>query len=207
MPYEVVRRFEEELAAYAGSPLAVTVDCCTNAIFLCCRYLGVGDVTLPSRTYVSVPAAVLNAGGRVAFEDVEWTGGYQLKPYPIYDSALRLRRGMYTRGDFVCLSFSATKAVNVGRGGAILCDSPEAAAWFRLARYMGRHEVPHRDDRYEMVGWNMYMTPEQAARGLQILSRLKEQDVIQESGHPSDYQDLSRYEFFTGRSAAAPGPR
>jgi dTDP-4-amino-4,6-dideoxygalactose transaminase len=38
-PYKVVQIFEEEVADYTGAPYAVSVDNCTNAIFLCLKYL------------------------------------------------------------------------------------------------------------------------------------------------------------------------
>ena len=32
-PFKIVRMFEEEIAEYAGSKYAVSVDSCTNALF------------------------------------------------------------------------------------------------------------------------------------------------------------------------------
>ena len=52
-PYKVVQMFEEEVAYYTGAPYAVSVDSCTNALFLCCKYLNVKDVIIPSKTYLS----------------------------------------------------------------------------------------------------------------------------------------------------------
>ena len=48
-PYKVVQMFEEEMAHYTGSPYAVSVNSCTNALFLACRWSGVADheVTVP----------------------------------------------------------------------------------------------------------------------------------------------------------------
>ena len=79
----------EKIAKYAGSKYAVGVDNCTNALFLCLKYLkATGYITLPSKTWISVPCAVCS-GCKVKFEDYEWSGMYQLKPYPIYDGAVR----------------------------------------------------------------------------------------------------------------------
>ena len=89
-PYSIVQMFEEEIANYTGSPYAVSVDSCTNAVFLCCKYLEVKEVIMPKRTYLSIPMSVIHAGGKVKFEDKEWSGIYSLDPYPIYDSAKRL---------------------------------------------------------------------------------------------------------------------
>ena len=72
--FQSVREFEEIVAGYAGSKYAVAVDSCTNAIFLACTYLNVRDkeITIPKRTYVSVPCSIMHAGGKVRFEDKEW---------------------------------------------------------------------------------------------------------------------------------------
>ena len=49
-PYKIVKMFEEEMAYYTGAPYAVSVNSCTNAIFLCCKYLDVEEVTIPKRS-------------------------------------------------------------------------------------------------------------------------------------------------------------
>ena len=186
-PYQVVRDFEENMAEYTGAPYAISVDSCTNAIFLCCKYLGVGEVEIPKHTYLSVPCSIINAGGKVKFRDGDWYGQYRLNPYPIWDSACYLSRKMYN-GEFQCLSFSANKLLPVGKGGMILTDNEEAMKWFKLARYEGRNETSYLTDQPKMVGWNMYMTPEQAARGLVLLSYLPNYNLKK-----FKYPDLSLY--------------
>jgi dTDP-4-amino-4,6-dideoxygalactose transaminase len=193
-PYQIVRTFEQALSGFVGSPYAVAVDNCTNALFLCCTWLKVGEVTIPAKTYVTVPCAILHAGGRVRFESYEWEGSYQLKPYPLYDSACQLCRGMYVPGTFQCVSFSSNKLINIGKGGMIFHDNPEADQWFRLARYGGRHEVPLTSDHFTMLGWNMYMQPEQAARGLTLAMHLKDQNIVRPV-----YPDLSQFEIYRGK--------
>ena len=94
-PYKIVKMFEEEVAHYTGAPFAVSTNSCTNALLLCCKYEKVQTVTIPSRTYLSVPQSIIHAGGQVRFEDVEWEGIYKLEPYRIYDAAKRLTSGMY----------------------------------------------------------------------------------------------------------------
>ena len=44
--------FEEEVAEYTGAPYAVAVDSCTNALFLCCKFFDVDEVTIPKETYL-----------------------------------------------------------------------------------------------------------------------------------------------------------
>ena len=38
MSFEIVKKFENEIAAFFGAPFAVAVDCCTHGIELCLRY-------------------------------------------------------------------------------------------------------------------------------------------------------------------------
>ena len=207
--YQIVREFENAVANFAGSDFAVSVDSCTNAIFLCCKYLEVEGVILPCRTYPSVPCSVIHAGGSVSFRELEWreNGFYRLMPYPIYDAAHLMEEDMYRTkpsylcgGDvdlyphaFMCVSFSATKPVNIGKGGMILTNDEKAVEWFRQARYCGRHEKPLMEDRFEILGWNMYMTPEQAARGLILMNDV---EFLKPRPMPL-YPDLSQYEIYS----------
>lgn len=194
--WDIVDLFENKIAEYSGSKYAVSVDNCTNALFLCLKYLKVIDeVTIPSRTYISVPCTIINAGSKVKFEDIKWSGSYQLKPYPIYDGAVRFRKGMYIPGTYHCLSFHIRKHVPIGKGGMILTDDKNAYDWFKMARYEGRHqEILYRDDNFEMIGWNMYMTPEQAAKGLELFEKLKDDNPDQDSSETC--RDLSQYKIY-----------
>lgn len=165
---KVIRQFEKTIARHCGAPYGVAVESCSMALFLCCRLLQVQEVTIPKKTYFSVPFGILHAGGTVKFKDKKWRGAYQLKPYPIIDSAMRLKKDMYKKGFFHCLSFQYSKHIPIGRGGMILTDDKKAAEWFRLARNDGRLEISKEKDRVWLHGWNAYMTAEQAARGLEL---------------------------------------
>lgn len=193
MPYQVVQQFEEEIAKYAGAKYAVAVDSCTNALFLCCKYLKINQAIIPSRTYCSVPCAIINAGATIDFEDIQWRQYYQIKPHNIYDAAGCFYRNMYIEQSYFCISFSSTKLINIGKGGMILTDDEESVKWFKMARYMGRHEVALDEDILEIIGWNMYMTPEQAARGLLLMSNVKDYN---EPHHREIYPDLSVYKMY-----------
>ena len=151
-------------------------------------------MTIPSRTYVSVPCSIINSGGSIKFSDYKWLdkGYYKLDPYPIYDAAQFFNRNMYIRDSYFCLSFSATKTINIGKGGMILTDDEKAVNWFKQARYCGRNEVPLMNDNFEIIGWNMYMLPEQAARGCLLMSHVK--DTNQQKN--PEYPDLSKYKIY-----------
>jgi dTDP-4-amino-4,6-dideoxygalactose transaminase len=193
-PYKIVQMFEEEIAEYTGAPFAVSVDSCTNALFLSCKYLNVDEVIVPKKTYLSVPMSVIHAGGTVSFQDIEWEGQYQLKPYPVFDSAKRLTSNMYIPGTFMCLSFHIKKQLPIGKGGMILTDNYKAVEWFRKARYEGRGEVNYKDDDIDMLGWNMYMTPQQAAHGLALMQNYPEH--VQDLGENNGYRDLTEFSVF-----------
>ena len=184
--------FEEEIAEYTGAPYAIALDNCTDALFLCCVYMNVNDVTIPKKTYLSVPQAIMTAGGKVSFDDTEWKGLYQLKPYPIYDSARRFTSNMYIPNTLMCLSFHPKKTLKMRKGGMILTDNEDAYKWFKKARHEGRDEIPHTEDNIKFLGWNMYMTPPDAAEGLWLMSSMdKHNDDIHE-----DYPDLRRNDLF-----------
>jgi dTDP-4-amino-4,6-dideoxygalactose transaminase len=197
-PYKIVQMFEEEMALYTGAPYAISVDSCTNALFLSCKYLEVKDVTIPSKTYLSVPMSIIQAGGEVIFdtrpEVNHWTGMYQLAPYPIYDSAKRLTSNMYVPGSFMCLSFHIKKKLGIGKGGMILTDDENAVEWFKRARYEGRSEKFYKEDDITSLGWNMYMTPQEAAQGLALMQNYPEHNTDQ--GELNGYRDLTEFTIF-----------
>lgn len=185
--------FEEEIAEYTGAPYAISLDSCTNALFLCCKYLNVSEVTIPSKTYLSVPMSIINAGGEVIFdknpETNHWVGIYQLKPYPIFDAAKRLTSGMFIPNTFMCLSFHIKKQLKIGKGGMILMDDKDAYEWFKKARYEGRSEKYYKEDDITTIGWNMYMTPQEAAHGLCLMQNYPK--------HNSDLNELNGYRDLT----------
>jgi len=195
-PWDVVDLFEKVLAEYAGSKYAVAVDNCTDAMFLCLKYLKAeGEITLPKRTYVSVPCTVIHAGCQVKFEDIEWSGAYQLNPYPVWDAATRMTQGMYVPDSYYCLSFHRRKHIPIGKGGMILTNDKEAYDWFKLARYEGRHmDRLYKDDSFDMIGWNMYMPPEQAAEGLELFKNISDKNEDLESS--GIHKDLSQFPIY-----------
>lgn len=223
-PHQVTRDFEAALCAYTGAPYAVAVNSCTAALLLAMawhvqrdpanREYHDGDanggfggfvrerpvVEIPRRTYVSVPQSIIHAGGRVTWRDEEWQGAYQLRPYPVWDSARWFTSGLYstiaesTPSPFVCVSFHWSKTLGIQQGGAILHGDAAADAWLRRARFDGRTEgVAPKDDAFDFVGWHAYMSPEVAAEGLVRLSFLPEHNAPLPR---DDYPDLSRFEAF-----------
>jgi len=203
--YDVTKSFEERLAEYTGAPYAVTVDNQSNALFLALYYEKITGKTIkiPSRTYPSVPCEIIHAGGKVEFEPVYGStlkGAYQLSPTNVWDSALRLTNDMYIPGTHMCLSFTGPyKHLKLGKGGAILTDDFEAYKWFKRARYSGRNEVSYHDDNFDMLGWNFYMMPEIASRGLLLMNQFYNMDGTPKHNEDLElpYPDLSKFDIYT----------
>lgn len=193
-PYKIVKQFEDEVANYTGAKYAVSVDNCTNALFLCLKYVEAKEVIIPKRTYLSVPMSIINAGAEPVFEDRDWLGIYQLKPFEIYDAAKRFTSGMYIPETFMCLSFHIKKHLKIGKGGMILTDNSEAVEWFKKARYEGRSEKMYHEDDIDSIGWNMYMTPQQASHGLSLMQNMPE--FNKDLGENNGYRDLTEFTIF-----------
>ena len=188
-PNEIVTIFESKIADFCGSKYAVAVDCCSNALFLILKYINKPQkLKIPYYTYASVPMQILHAGYEFEFIENEWSGVYKLEPLDVWDGAGRWTKGMY-QGGFQSLSFQMKKRLPIGRGGAILCDDYEAYKWFKRACYDGRNlEKNYMNDDIEFCGWHMYMTPEDAARGLILMSKISQ--INDDSHSYKSYKDL-----------------
>lgn len=168
--FEVVEKFEEVVAKFAGSRYAVATNTGTSALFLSMKYFAGStmSVLMPARTFISVPLAALHCGLKVEFENVAWHGVYRIEPMPVWDGALRFRKDMFM-GGLHCLSFHARKLLNIGEGGMVLTDDTKAAAWLRAMRYSGRKPPTFAVEDIEEAGYQAYLTPEKAARGLHLM--------------------------------------
>lgn len=203
--YKITEDFEKALSDYTGAPYVVTVDNASNAIFLSLMYENINgkEITIPSRTYPSVPCEVIHAGGKVKFDKVDGNtlkGAYQLSPTKVWDSALRFTSKMYIPNTHMCISFTGPyKHFKLSKGGAILTDDENAYFWFKRARYSGRRECSYHDDNLDMLGWNFYMMPELAARGLLLMNQFYTSKgvAIENPDLELSYPDLSRFKIYT----------
>ena len=204
-PYDVVKQFEAALCEYTGARYAVTVNSCSMALLLAVAWHfrakvwrlvddPAFNVEIPKRTYVSVPMSIIHAGARPTFRDEKWLGMYQLSPLPVWDCARCFSSGMFSPGQFQCVSFHSSKILGDTQGGAILHDNLEADAWLRRARFDGRTEgVAPKDDAFTQVGWHCYMSNDVAARLLLKLHSLPKHNAPL----PNDeYPDLSKMGIF-----------
>ena len=214
--YKVTEDFEKALADYTGAKYAVTVDNMSNALFLALYYenhvnksIKQDFVYCPKRTYPSVPCEIIHAGLKVEFtenygclniKEGTLTGAYELGNSNVYDSALSFTADMYLKGTHMCVSFTGPyKHFKLSKGGAILTDNYKAYLWFKRARYSGRRECSYHDDNLDMLGWNFYMMPELAARGLLLMNQFYNIDGSKK--HNDDltlpYPDLSKFKVYT----------
>jgi dTDP-4-amino-4,6-dideoxygalactose transaminase len=202
--YKVTEEFEKILCEYTGAPYAVALDSESNAIFLSLMYEGINGatVTIPARTYPSVPCEIIHAGGRVQFEPTEsstLTGAYQLKPTRTWDSALRFTADMYLKNTFMCLSFTGPyKHLKLSKAGAILTDDKIAYEWFKRSRFSGRREMSYHEDDIDMLGWNFYLMPEIATRGILLMNQFfnKDRSKKQNADITLPYPDLSKFSVY-----------
>ena len=191
-PWDWVTHFEQAVAQRLGSKYAVAIDCCSNGLFLALKYLKAEGTTIniPRRTYASVPMQVIHAGCRIRWTDELWKGDYLLEPFPIVDSAVRFTESCYRPGTYTCLSFHHRKRIGIGRGGMILTDDADFVTWCRPMIYDGRDKhVLYKDDYARCIGYHMYMTPEQAEMGLDILNRTALECEDTDTG--VNYKDMS----------------
>ena len=207
--YQITEDFEKKLSDYTGSPYVVTLDNMSNALFLALYYeknvsktIESETIIIPNRTYPSVPCEIIHAGLKVDFEMVEGKtikGSYQLKGSNVWDSALRFTADMYIPNTHMCISFTGPyKHFKLSKGGAILTDSLDAYHWFKRARYSGRRECSYHDDHFDMLGWNFYMMPELAARGILLMNQFYNLDGTKKHNQDLElpYPDLSKYKIY-----------
>ena len=202
--YDITAEFERRLCEYTGAPYAVAIDNQSNALFLSLIREGIigKRIGIPSHTYPSVPCEIIHAGGIVDFyySSKVLRGEYRLQGTNVWDSALRFTAGMYRQGQTQCLSFTGPyKHLKLGKGGAILTNSEEDYNWYKRARFSGRNECSYHEDSLDMLGWNFYLLPEIAARGVRDMNQFYNLD-----GSPKDmpdielpYPDLSKFPIYT----------
>ena len=209
--HKITEEFENKLSEYTGSPFVVCVDNQSNALFLALTYYKLKNnieeltVDIPQRTYPSVPCEIIHAGLKVNFTPSIGTtlkGAYRLNPTTVWDSALMFTADMYIPNSFMCLSFTGPyKHLKLSKGGAILTDDFQACKWFKKARFSGRDECSYHDDDFDnnpVIGWNFYMMPEIATRGLLLMQQFYNADGTKKFNEDLElpYPDLSKFKLY-----------
>lgn len=175
------------------------------------------EVIVPSLTWSATASIVIQAGATPVFADVrkeDWcldpkdvkrkissrtkliipvhygaryAEGFENLEVPVlFDSAHRIERNDFG-GTTSCYSFYAVKNMTTIRGGMILTNDEDKAAWYRMAchggiakdtlsRYQGVSKNDASSFYYEIEepGWNFDMTDVEAAIGREQLKRVEE---------------------------------
>lgn len=197
MSFEIVTQFENKVAEFFGAPYAIAVDSCTHGIELALRYTGEKKISVPNRTYLSVPMLANKMGLELSWRDEEWKNYYTLNygDTRIIDAAVLWEKDSYIPGTIMSLSFQYQKHLSLGRGGMILCDDFKVAEELKKMSYDGRlPETPWREQNINTFGYHYYMTPETAKLGLDKLYdaiNTKPRDWIY-----TDWPDLTKMDVF-----------
>jgi dTDP-4-amino-4,6-dideoxygalactose transaminase len=90
------------------------------------------------------------------------------------------------------ISFQFKKRIPIGKGGVILTDDEEAAKMLKLMSYDGRDlTVPYDDENHiKTMGYHMYMTPEDAARGILLMDQTPE--INEDACNHTNYMDVEQ---------------
>lgn len=195
--FDVVTELENKVAEFFGSPYAIATDCCTHGVELCLRYENVKKITVPTRTYISIPFLAKKLNLEWEWEDKVWDDYYYLGDTNIIDAAVLWERNSYIPGTYMCLSFQFQKHLSLGRGGMILLDNPVARDHLKKMSYDGReHGIPWRTQNISSMGYHYYMTPETAQLGLDKLPKAIESTP--RKWVVTDWPDLREMDVFKG---------
>jgi dTDP-4-amino-4,6-dideoxygalactose transaminase len=193
--FNLVEKFESEIAKYYGSPYAVATDSCTHAIELCLRYQKISHATTPKHTYISIPFTFEKLDIEWDWTDQEWKDYYFIGNTNIVDAAVLWKKDGYIENTMMCLSFQHKKHLKLGRGGMILCDDGNARQALKRMSYDGRSfDSPWMEQNIKTLGYHYYMTPETAKNGLDVLPEAKR--TTPRSWDWNDYPDLSKMDVF-----------
>jgi dTDP-4-amino-4,6-dideoxygalactose transaminase len=195
MNFETISEFEKKIADFFGSPYAIAVDSCTHGIELCLRYEKFSKITVPTRTYISIPFLASKLNIEMEWSEEEWQDYYYLGDNNIIDAAVLWRKDSYIPKTYMCLSFQFQKHLSLGRGGMILLDDKIAYTILKKMSYDGRLPiVPWRNQNIDTIGYHYYMTPETAQLGIDKFEEAVNKTPRQWAW--TDWPDLRNMEVF-----------
>jgi dTDP-4-amino-4,6-dideoxygalactose transaminase len=193
--FDIVEKFEKQIAEYYRAPYAVATDCCTHAIELCLRMTTPSHVSCPRHTYVSIPMTFEKLNLSWSFNDDQWKDFYYIDNTRIIDAAVYWKEKSYIQNTLFCLSFQYRKHLNLYRGGAILCTSIEEYTWLKKSSYDGRMpNTAWADQDINQIGYHYYMTPETAQLGIDRLPRAI--NTVSKRWSWTDYPNVSKMKVF-----------
>ena len=195
MNFNIVEVFEKKIAKFFGAPYAVAFDSCTHGIEACIYLTGANKISVPKRTYISIPFLAKKMNLSLEWKDENWQDYYYLTEN-IIDAAVLWKPNSFINGTFMSLSFQYQKHLSLGRGGAVLCSNIEEYEALKKLSYDGRlPNIPWRQQNIDSFGLHYYMTPETAQAGIDKLENAincspKEWTV-------TDWPDLSLMKVFS----------
>jgi len=170
MSFDSIKKFEDKIAEFFGAPYAVAVDCCTHGIELCLRRQNIKCITVPKRTYLSIPFLSHKLNIELKWKDENCEDYYYIGDTNIIDAAVLWKKNSYIPNTFMCISFQFKKHLALGRGGIILTDNKAESVELKKMTYDGRDpDIPWREQNISSLGYHYYMTPETAENGLKKL--------------------------------------
>jgi len=202
-PYEIVDLFEKSIAKFYGAKYAVATDCATHALELCFRLTNQPNTKaiVPKHTYMSVPMMLEKINQEWEFANIAWENYYKIEPFNIIDASTHWEQDSYQQGTLTCLSFQFKKHLPIGRGGMILLDNFLLYEKLKRLAHDGRTRgVIQDDDDVTEIGYHYYMTPEDAARGILLMTDV--QDTISRKWSYKNYKDLTELSVFSRKNNA-----
>jgi len=169
MDFNIVQVFEKKIAEFFGAPFCVAFDSCTHGIEACLYFTNANNISVPKRTYISIPFLARKLNISLEWKDENWQDYYYLTEN-IIDAAVLWKPQSYIKGTFMSLSFQYQKHLSLGRGGAVLCSNQDEYNALKKLSYDGRlPNIPWRNQEISSFGLHYYMTPETAQLGLDKL--------------------------------------
>lgn len=194
MNFNTISFFENKIAEFFGAPYAIAVDSCTHGIELALRLTDAKLITVPKRTYLSIPFLAEKLKIDRVWKEEQWVNYYYLTS-TVIDAAVLWKPKSYIPNTLMGISFQYQKHLSLGRGGVLLCDNIDDARELKRMSYDGRlPNIPWREQNISSVGYHYYMTPETAQLGLDklpaaILSEPRQWTV-------NDWPDLTQMDIF-----------
>ena len=169
-----VEAFEREIAEWLGVDHAIGVSSGSDALFAALVVTGTRDASVPAFSFVATAEAVVRAGAKLSFVDVDDHGiatnasvavdlfgrRAPVTSETIVDAAQSIGRGVLRDARVAAISFFPTKNLGaLGDGGLVVTNDVAMADEIRALRVHGsKKKYVH-----ERVGWNMRLDALQAA--------------------------------------------
>ena len=107
MSWKVVHDFESLVSSWFGAKYGVAeVDSCTHGVELCLRLKGIEKISIPKRTYLSIPFLSHKLGLPLEWRDESWEDYYEISNSGVYDPVLWKEKS-YIPNSMMCLLFSS----------------------------------------------------------------------------------------------------